>query len=109
MKIFISQGMKDKTPEEIKTEINKGIDYIKSLFPEDNVEILSTYFEDFEPEAAKGSPQYRIAFLGKSVIEGLAKCHIALFLGEWEQFIGCQCEHFIAQRYGIPIFFFKDL
>jgi hypothetical protein len=88
-KVFISQHMRGKTEDEILTERENALAYLKSKIGP--FELIDTYFKDFN-----GS---RLQFLGKSVSEGLAKADIALFIGEWEKFDGCKCEEFIARTY----------
>lgn len=60
MKVFISQPMKDKTDEEIKTERNYLIDCVKKEYG-DNVEVIDSYFEG-APHDAKP-----LWFLGESI------------------------------------------
>ena len=45
MKVFISQPMKDKTDEQIKTERAKAVNAIKEKYNED-VEIIDSFFEN---------------------------------------------------------------
>jgi hypothetical protein len=92
MKIFISQPMKGKTKEAILKERNEALDKLKSSIG--GFELIETYFADFNGN--------RLQFLGKSISEGLALADVALFIGDWEHYDGCRCEHFIAVQYGVP-------
>ena len=89
MKVFISQPMRGKTESEIEAQRAAAI----STLGED-AEVIGTQFAgDF-----LGS---RLQFLGKSIMDGLAQADAALFIGDWEKYDGCRCEHFIAAQYGI--------
>jgi hypothetical protein len=101
-KIFISQPMRGKTNQEIENQKNSAIRFISRYVMEryhQEIEITDTFFKDFNGN--------RLQFLGKSISEGLANCDIAVFLGEWNKFDGCLCEHFIASRYNIEILYLK--
>jgi hypothetical protein len=89
-KVFISQPMRDKSEAEIR-ETQKRV---FEAFPKDRYEHIDTYFKDFDGN--------RVAFLGKSIMEGLSKADIAVFCSNWERYDGCRCEHFIAAQYKIP-------
>ena len=99
MKIFISQPMRGKTQEEILSERERGIAFIKEQYPTEEVEIIDTYFKDFDGN--------RLQFLGKSIMDGLAKADIALFIGDFETYDGCCCEHFVAVKYGVQVRYFR--
>jgi hypothetical protein len=99
MKVFISQPMRGRSQEQILEERQKGIAFIQRQHPNQTIEILDTYFKDFTGN--------RLEFLGKSIAEGLAKADRALFLGNYEAYDGCVCEHVIAKRYGIPTSYFS--
>ncbi|MDR1201978.1 MAG: hypothetical protein LBL58_10175 [Tannerellaceae bacterium] len=95
MKVFVSQPMKGKTKEEILKERNDALDKFKTSIV--GFELVETYFENFNGN--------RLQFLGKSISEGLALADIALFLGNWHEYDGCRCEHFIAVQYKVPCFY----
>jgi hypothetical protein len=95
-KVFISQPMKDRTPEDIKSERNKALYYLEKTIGE--FELIDTYFSDFAGN--------RLQFLGKSISEGLALANVALFIGNWEAYDGCRCEHFVASQYKIPCLYY---
>ena len=97
MRVFISQPMKNKTNEEILTEREKAIKYIKeNLRDEDKVEIVDSFFQD-APHDAKP-----LWFLGKS-LELLSTADMVYFCKDWEKARGCRIEHECAEEYGIPI------
>jgi hypothetical protein len=89
-KLFISQPMRGKTEDEILKTKKR----VEEAFPKDRYDYIDTYFKDFDGN--------RLAFLGKSIMEGLSKADIAVFCADWERYDGCRCEHFIAAQYKIP-------
>lgn len=95
MKVFISQPMRDKTNEQIKSERKRAVQIIKEKYGEINVEILDTFFENAPAKA------YPLWYLGKS-IQFLGQADVAYFIGDWKQYRGCRTENFIAKEYNIP-------
>lgn len=93
-KLFISQPMKDKTEEEIKTEKAKIIKEVVNRFGQ--VEVIESFIEA-APHDAKP-----LWFLGKS-LELLSTADIAYFADGWKNYRGCKLEHECAVQYGIEI------
>lgn len=96
MKIFISQPMKDKTDEEILTERNYAINIIKEKYPDEEIEVLETFFQGIFHDV-KVKPLFCLA---KS-LEFLSTADIAVFASGWENYRGCKIEHTCATEYGI--------
>ena len=96
MKVFISQPMKDRSKEEILKERKKAINLL--MINNYNVEILDSYFEDYNPQGGSVPLKY----LAKS-IEILADADVLLCIGDWENYRGCRIEHECAKEYGIKI------
>ena len=92
MKVFISQPMNGKTDEEIRTEREVAIAKVKSAQPDSPVEILDTFFTDYNGNA--------VQFLGKSIMK-LGEADVAVFAPGWEDARGCRNEQRIAVDYGI--------
>jgi hypothetical protein len=90
-KLFISQPMKGKTDKEILEAKEDGLKLAELKLGD--FEVIDTFFKDFDGN--------RLEFLGKSIMDGLAKADVALFLDDWEKFDGCRAEHFIAAQYGV--------
>ena len=95
-KLFISQPMRDKTDEEIKSERNDIIGKVKERYPDTEIEVIDSFFEN-APHDAKP-----LWFLGKS-LELLSTADIAYFADGWEEYRGCSIEHKCAIEYGINI------
>ncbi|MGL5718864.1 MAG: hypothetical protein ACRCX2_38030 [Paraclostridium sp.] len=98
VKVFISQPMNDRTYGDIIDERNKAIEIIKEQFKRQSgeVEIIDSYFEDYNP--SKGC--IPLKYLAKS-LELLADADLALFVGDWQKARGCKIEHECAKAYGI--------
>lgn len=98
MKLFISQGMRGKTNEDILAERNKAIKIFKEMFSNEDIEVLDSFFKDgIEPEDVSVSGVW---WLGKS-LELLAKADVAYFVGDWQDYRGCCIEHMVCKEYGI--------
>lgn len=96
MRLFISQPMKDKTNDEIKSERNKIIQRVKERYPNEEIEVIDSFFEN-APHDAKP-----LWFLGKS-LELLSTADIAYFAKGWENYRGCKIENQCAIAYGIDV------
>ena len=95
MKIFISQPMKGKTNEEIKTERERLIAKARERYGED-IEVIDSFFEN-APAGARP-----LWFLGKS-LELLSTADVAVFAPDWESARGCRVENHCAIMYGIEV------
>ena len=96
MKLFISQPMRDKTDEKITSERNDIIGKVKERYPDTEIEVIDSFFEN-APHDAKP-----LWFIGKS-LELLSTADIAYFADGWEEYRGCSIEHKCAIEYGINI------
>lgn len=94
IKVFISQPMRDKTCEEIQAERERAIQAAHTLFCDDEVEVLDSYFQN-APEEAKP-----LWFLGEA-IKLLSMADVAVFTPDWHNYRGCKIEHACAMEYGI--------
>lgn len=90
MKVFISQPMAKRSQGQITQERQIVIDELRAQ--NKGVEILDTYFTDFDGNA--------VQFLGKSIMM-LGEADIAVFLPGWAEARGCRIEEAIAQAYNI--------
>lgn len=97
MRIFISQPMKGLSKKEIKSNREKAIEKVKSIYGED-VEIVDSYID------GGGTPLW---CLGKS-IELLSTADVAYFLKGWNKARGCRIEYMCASDYEIGAYFEED-
>lgn len=96
MKVFISQPMRDKTNEQIEKERNDAISYVYNKLGAKNVEIIDSFFKDAPHEAKP------LWFLGKS-FELLSAADVAIFIGDWINYRGCNMEYKACREYGIKV------
>lgn len=96
MKLFISQPMRDKTDEEIKTERMKAFYWVALNYPvgkDEEIEVIESFFEGAPTEATP------LWYLGES-IKLLGGADVVYFCKDWEKYNGCVIEHECAVRYG---------
>lgn len=93
MRVFISQPMRDKTDEQIKSIREAVIKYVSDKY-EDDVEAIDSFFEG-APHDAKP-----LWFLGKS-FELLSTADLAVFVDNWNEYRGCVMENDACEKYGI--------
>ncbi len=89
MKVYISQPMRGKSDEEIKTEGVKVMKDIKEKFGYSD--FLKTLFDD----AKEKRP---LEALG-AAIQLMADADIVCFCKGWQEYRGCRIEHQCAQEY----------
>lgn len=99
MKIFISQPMKGKTEEEIKSEREKLIKLAEEKAGEP-VEIIDSYFQDVPKK--DNVVIDRVWYLGKS-LQKLSEANAVVFGQSWDKYDGCRIEHEVCKLYSIPI------
>lgn len=98
MKLFISQGMRGKSNDEIFETRIRMINTVKALFPNETIEVLDSFFKD--AVAPDDVSTTGVWWLGKS-LELLAKADIAYFSDDWQDYRGCRIEHTVCKEYGI--------
>ena len=98
-KLFISQPMNGKTEEQILFERQNAINKVKD-FLVDDIEIIESYFSDYEP--INGC--IPLKYLSKS-LELLADADIVYFVEGWSDARGCKIEHECAVEYGIDLLY----
>lgn len=95
-KLFISQPMRDKTDEEIKTERAEIVKRVTERFGE--VEVIDSFFTEDAPKEVNSG----LWWLGKS-LELLSTANCVYFAEGWQNYRGCKIEHECAVQYGIDI------
>lgn len=94
-KVFVSCPMNGKTFEEIVEVRKEAIKLLKKKFPNEEFEVLKTFF-DFE----EGT--HPLKYLAES-IRMLADADIAYFAKDWDKARGCNIEYKCAFTYDIEI------
>ena len=100
MKVMISQPMKSKTNELIRTEREK---IVKQLELEGH-EVVDTIIDDFVD--GKGN-DYAIRCLAKS-IEFIANVDALVLMPGWEEARGCRIENKVALEYGKFVMYLNE-
>lgn len=101
-KVFISQPMRGLSSEQIESERERIIEFLKQGYIEDEFEVIPSYFGDdftkyFEEHPEVNVPLY---YLAKS-LELLSQADLAVFVRGWKEARGCWLEFECAQRYDI--------
>ena len=96
-KVFISQGMRNKTDAKILSE-RKHLEQIVKNIIDDRVKFIDSIINESAPEATNKSLWY----LAKS-LELMAGADVVVFAKDWEDYRGCKIEYEAAMAYGIQI------
>lgn len=92
MKVMISQPMKGKTEEQIRTERENLVKELESK----GYEVVDTIFTEEAPKTSNEALYY----LSKS-IEVMSKVDAVVFMPGWDDARGCIIEHTMAKAYGL--------
>lgn len=97
MKVFISMGMKSKSTEQVKQEMSKLFESIKTTLPE--AELIDSVIEGADSDIAAKGDSIGIWYLGES-LKMLSEADIVFFAEGYQEFRGCRLEKFVADSYG---------
>lgn len=99
VRLFISQPMRGKSDEEIKSEREKLVEIAEAVyFGRGEVEVIDSFFKGgLDVPAGAKAPLY---YLSKS-LELLATADVAIFAKDWREARGCRIEHECAAGYGV--------
>lgn len=101
MKVFISQMMAYKTPEEILAQRNKAKKFLEDL----GHTVVDSYFgEDSEANLDKNVKNIPLYRLGQS-LQIMAECDAVYFCSDWEKSRGCRIEYQAADDYGLQLLY----
>ena len=104
IKVFISQPMHGLSDENILDQRKMAITILENfIFPNNEVEILSTFIEDDLPEAIEASKS-GVWYLGRS-LQMLADADYIYMCPGWEKARGCCIELETAEKYGINVLY----
>lgn len=96
MKIFISMGMKSKSTQQVRVEMQKAFEHIKKQVPE--AELIDSVIEDADADIAQNGDSQGIWYLGQS-LQYMAKADLVFFVNDWKEFRGCNIERMVAEKY----------
>ena len=97
MKVFISMGMKSKSTEQVRVEMNKVFKYIEKRLPE--AELIDSVVDGADGEIAVKGDGVAVWYLGES-IKRMSEADLVFFVNDWQEFRGCSMERGVAERYG---------
>jgi len=89
MKVFISQGMRGKTSEQIMLERQELVNRLHEIITDVDV------IDSFIPDGDKKDPVYCLG----TAIQKLSEADIVVFAQDWYRFRGCKIEMTIAVEY----------
>jgi len=99
MKVFVSQPMRGYTEEEILKRRNSIENALKDRYGEENIEIMDSYFKDFEESMMEKGTNKGLWYLGKS-LQMMAKADIIVLCDTEYGARGCEIEAHAAREYG---------
>lgn len=97
MNVFISMGMKSKSTEQVRVEMNKVFDFIENKLPE--ARLVDSVIEGADKAIALEGDSMALWYLGES-IKKMAEADIVFFVNDWENYRGCSVERKVADAYG---------
>lgn len=90
-------GMKSKSTEQVRVEMDKVFLQIKEKLPE--AELIDSIIDGADSDIAANGDAIGIWYLGKS-LQLLAQADLVFFVNGWEQYRGCNIERQVANSYG---------
>ncbi len=90
-------GMKSKSTEQVKQEMSKLFESIKTTLPE--AELIDSVIEGADSDIAAKGDSIGIWYLGES-LKMLSEADIVFFAEGYQEFRGCRLEKFVADSYG---------
>lgn len=97
MKVFISMGMKSKSTEQVRQEMQKVFEQIRENLPE--AELLDSIIDGADKDIAIKGGSQGLWYLGKS-LEIMAEADLVFFVNDYKDFRGCRVEKLCAESYG---------
>ena len=94
--VFISQPMLGRTDEEVLAERDYAIEVVKTKYPDKEIEVLETYFQEEKPDYAND-----LYYLANSLVK-MATANLVVFVPGWERARGCKIEWSCVTNYNIP-------
>lgn len=97
VKVFISMPMKAKSTEQVRSEMNRAFEYIKSKLPQ--AELIDSIIDGADKDIALKGDDIGLWYLGKSILL-LSEADIVFFVNDWKDYRGCSTERKVANDYG---------
>ena len=90
-------GMKSKSTEQVRIEMNKVLDYIKTKLPD--AEHIDSVLDGADKDIAIKGDDSGVWYLGES-LKLLAGADLVFFVNDYKKYRGCSVERLVAERYG---------
>lgn len=90
-------GMKSKSTDQVKVEMNKIFEDIRKTFP--SAQLIDSVISDADKEIAVKGDSVGVWYLGES-IKMMSEADIVFFAPGYKNFRGCELEKLVAAAYG---------
>ena len=101
MRVFVSQPMHGRDSKQIMMEFERIVNTIGAdKFPK--ATFVTTYHTKEKPD--DNVKRDRVWYLGRA-IQILSTCDAIIFSKNYDLALGCSCEKWVAEVYGIPIYY----
>ncbi len=97
MKVFISMGMKSKSTDQVRVEMESVFNEIKKKLPE--AELLNSVIDGADKTIALKGDDVGVWYLGES-LKIMSEADMVFFVNDYREFRGCSIERMVAERYG---------
>lgn len=97
MKVFISMPMKSKSTDQVRVEMNKVLEFIKTKLPE--ATLVDSIIDGADKDMAIKGDDAGVWYLGESV-KRMSEADLIFFVNDWKDYRGCSVERTIADAYG---------
>ena len=97
MKVFISMGMKSKSTEQVRVEMQNVFAKIKEKLPA--AELIDSVINGADKQIALKGDDIGLWYLSKS-LEIMSGADIVFFVDNYHDFRGCRIEKLCAESYG---------
>lgn len=89
--------MKAKSTEQVRVEMNKVFEFIKTKLPE--AELIDSILDGADKAIAIQGDDAGVWYLGES-LKRMSEANIVFFVNNWEEYRGCSTERKVAEAYG---------
>lgn len=96
MKVFISMGMKSKSTEQVRVEMQKVFEKVKEKLPE--ACLVDSIVNGADKDIALKGDDAGVWYLGES-IKRMSEADIVFFINDWKNYRGCKAERMVASAY----------
>lgn len=92
-------GMKSKSTDQVRVEMQKTFEKITNKLPDDNLELIDSIIDGADKDIALKGDSIGMWYLGES-IKMMAEADLVFFVDDYNEFRGCRVERLVAENYG---------